>query len=46
MDSKQGKNRLLNIVSLNVKGLRDVTKRNAIVEWSKQKGDIIFSGNF
>ena len=41
------KNDLLNFVSLNVKGLRDVTKRNAIVKWSRQRGDIIFfSGNF
>ena len=35
-------NNLLKMVSLNVKGLRGVNKRRAIVEWSKQKGDIIF----
>ena len=35
-------NNLLKMVSLNVKGLRGANKRRAIVEWSKQKGDIIF----
>ena len=38
----ESKKNLLNIISLNVKGLRDVTKRKAVVQWSKQRGDIIF----
>ena len=36
------RNRVLRIVSLNAKGLRGASKRRAVVEWSKQKGDIIF----